>query len=134
VTPHFYAKSYFDNAITISSVQHATKNESPSNYTHQQHYDPSIDCQRRQQNSLLCNFYFLLKFNQVDNMNPILLLFTLFSCASAFVPVSDSSRTSLKLSMAEEETKAAPLVSGEDLEMMLTEWEQPLVIDAYATW
>lgn len=29
---------------------------------------------------------------------------------------------------------AGPLVSGEQLEMMLTELEQPLVIDAYATW
>jgi hypothetical protein len=34
--------------------------------------------------------------------------------------------------MAEE--KAAPLVSGEQLEIMLTEWDQPLVVDAYATW
>jgi hypothetical protein len=34
--------------------------------------------------------------------------------------------------MAEE--KAAPLVSGENLEMMLQEWDQPLVVDAYATW
>ena len=30
--------------------------------------------------------------------------------------------------------KAAPNVSGEDLEKMLTEWDQPLVVDAYATW
>ena len=34
----------------------------------------------------------------------------------------------------EEEQKAAPLVSGEELELMLTDWEQPLVVDAYATW
>jgi hypothetical protein len=33
-----------------------------------------------------------------------------------------------------EEAKAAPLVSGEDLEVMLTEWDQPLIVDAYATW
>jgi thioredoxin len=32
------------------------------------------------------------------------------------------------------EGKAAPLVSGEELEVMLTEWDAPLVIDAYATW
>lgn len=32
------------------------------------------------------------------------------------------------------EEKAAPLVSGEELEVMLTEWDEPLVIDAYATW
>ena len=29
---------------------------------------------------------------------------------------------------------AGPLVTGEQLEMMLTELEQPLVVDAYATW
>ena len=34
----------------------------------------------------------------------------------------------------DDENKAAPLVSGEDLELMLTEWDQPHVIDAYATW
>jgi hypothetical protein len=28
----------------------------------------------------------------------------------------------------------AKLVSGEELEVMLTEWDQPLVVDAYATW
>ncbi|GKZ00694.1 hypothetical protein MPSEU_001021500 [Mayamaea pseudoterrestris] len=33
-----------------------------------------------------------------------------------------------------EDTKAAPLVSGEELEVMLQEWELPLVVDAYATW
>jgi thiol-disulfide isomerase/thioredoxin len=32
------------------------------------------------------------------------------------------------------EVKAAPLVTGEELEMMLTEWDTPLVVDAYATW
>ena len=30
--------------------------------------------------------------------------------------------------------KSAPNVSGEQLELMLTEWDTPLVIDAYATW
>ncbi|KAL7449264.1 hypothetical protein ACHAWC_001334, partial [Mediolabrus comicus] len=37
------------------------------------------------------------------------------------------------LQMAEE-GKAAPMVSGEELEAMLQEWETPLVVDAYATW
>jgi hypothetical protein len=32
------------------------------------------------------------------------------------------------------EEKAAPMVTGEELEKMLTEWDEPLVIDAYATW
>lgn len=35
---------------------------------------------------------------------------------------------------ASSETKAAPLVTGEQLEIMLTEWDEPLVVDAYATW
>lgn len=30
--------------------------------------------------------------------------------------------------------KAAPLVSGEELEKLLTEWETPLVVDAFAQW
>eukprot|EP00562_Extubocellulus_spinifer_P028935 CAMPEP_0178656428 /NCGR_PEP_ID=MMETSP0698-20121128/24806_1 /TAXON_ID=265572 /ORGANISM="Extubocellulus spinifer, Strain CCMP396" /LENGTH=144 /DNA_ID=CAMNT_0020298457 /DNA_START=142 /DNA_END=576 /DNA_ORIENTATION=+ len=37
-------------------------------------------------------------------------------------------------SETETETKAAPLVTGEQLEIMLTEWDEPLVVDAYATW
>ena len=32
------------------------------------------------------------------------------------------------------EEKAAPIVTGEELEKMLTEWDEPLVVDAYATW
>lgn len=30
--------------------------------------------------------------------------------------------------------KLAQEVTGEELEIMLTEWEQPLILDAYATW
>jgi len=29
---------------------------------------------------------------------------------------------------------AAPLVSGEELELLMTDWDTPLVVDAYATW
>ena len=32
------------------------------------------------------------------------------------------------------EDKVARDVSGEELEIMLTEWDQPLILDAYATW
>jgi hypothetical protein len=46
---------------------------------------------------------------------------------------SPTPRSALRL-FSTEETKAAPLVSGEELEKMLTEWDQPLVVDAYATW
>ena len=35
---------------------------------------------------------------------------------------------------AKQEVKAAPLVSGAELEVMLTDWDEPLVVDAYATW
>lgn len=34
----------------------------------------------------------------------------------------------------EDVVKLARMVTGEELELMLTEWDTPLVIDAYATW
>lgn len=74
----------------------------------------------------------------IQVMNAILVLFTLLSITEAFTSISGISTlrpSESKLFMGtDEETKAAPLVSGEDLEMMLTEWDQPLVVDAYATW
>lgn len=39
-----------------------------------------------------------------------------------------------QLDMVDDTKKAAPMVSGEELESMLQEWDQPLVVDAYATW
>ena len=45
-----------------------------------------------------------------------------------------SSSSSSMLFMAEGEVKAAPQVSGEELEVMLQDWDTPLVVDAYATW
>jgi len=36
--------------------------------------------------------------------------------------------------MVDDTKKAAATVNGEELEIMLQEWEQPLVVDAYATW
>ena len=41
-------------------------------------------------------------------------------------------RTATSLMATEE--KAGPMVSGEELEIMLTEWDEPLIVDAYATW
>jgi hypothetical protein len=35
---------------------------------------------------------------------------------------------------AKDSTKAAVSITGEELERILTEWDKPLVIDAYATW
>eukprot|EP00525_Craspedostauros_australis_P008910 CAMPEP_0198116428 /NCGR_PEP_ID=MMETSP1442-20131203/12245_1 /TAXON_ID= /ORGANISM="Craspedostauros australis, Strain CCMP3328" /LENGTH=176 /DNA_ID=CAMNT_0043774241 /DNA_START=111 /DNA_END=641 /DNA_ORIENTATION=+ len=45
-----------------------------------------------------------------------------------------ASKTILRMAEDDGEEKAAPLVSGEQLEMLMTEWDQPLVVDAYATW
>jgi hypothetical protein len=38
----------------------------------------------------------------------------------------------MSLNMADD--KKAVQVTGEELESMLQEWDQPLVVDAYATW
>ena len=35
---------------------------------------------------------------------------------------------------ASTDEKAAIEVTGEELEVMLTEWDTPLLVDAYATW
>jgi hypothetical protein len=49
--------------------------------------------------------------------------------------VSTSTRNELKFSLnAATGEKAAQDVTGEELEIMLTEWDTPLVVDAYATW
>merc|ERR1712194_328858 len=38
------------------------------------------------------------------------------------------------LNMIDGTKKSAPTVNGEELETILQEWDQPLVVDAYATW
>lgn len=74
------------------------------------------------------------------SIDPIMKTFYLSALATvtmvttnAFSPVivSQNSRLSSKLFA---DVKAAPVVTGEELELMLTEWDQPLVVDAYATW
>jgi len=74
----------------------------------------------------------------------ILRLFALcLSLADAWVVLPTTTTTAAttrtsssytKLRMAEGAEKFAKQVTGEELEMMLTEWDRPLVIDAYATW
>jgi hypothetical protein len=64
-------------------------------------------------------------------------LFLLAVSAQAFVSNPSAapfvgSRT--RLFAGETADKAAPMVTGAELEIMLTEWNEPLVIDAYATW
>ena len=67
-----------------------------------------------------------------------LAMLSLLGCANlahAFLPANAPSRQPWNLKMAEEaEAKEAKVVSGEELEVMLTEWDSPLVVDAYATW
>ena len=52
------------------------------------------------------------------------------------VTISKNKNRYTQLNMADDTTKnkAAKMVSGEELETMLEEWDQPLVVDAYATW
>lgn len=68
-------------------------------------------------------------------MKIALLSTALISVATAFVPAPVPVERRTRCILAEgAEAKDAKLVSGEELEMMLTEWDQPLVVDAYATW
>lgn len=50
------------------------------------------------------------------------------------VPSSSFVRPSIMPVFATDADKSGPLVSGEQLELILTELDKPLVIDAYATW
>ena len=55
-------------------------------------------------------------------------------CASK---INDIRYISSQLQMVDDtdtKGKLAKMVSGEELETMLQEWDQPLVVDAYATW
>jgi hypothetical protein len=54
--------------------------------------------------------------------------------ADAFVRAPLYRHRSVSFALAATEEKAARLVSGAELEVMLTEWDTPLVVDAYATW
>ena len=66
--------------------------------------------------------------------NTLCLLLALVAQAESFLaPTSGASRPFGRL-WAEDTEKAAPAVTGADLEMMLQEWDTPLVVDAYATW
>jgi len=56
------------------------------------------------------------------------------SSSNAFMAAPALTRRAALFMADGEEVKSAPKVSGEQLEMMLQEWETPLVIDAYATW
>jgi len=77
-------------------------------------------------------------------MKRFLLAAATASTASAFMSgginmmlskINDIRYTSSQLHMVDDtKDKLAKMVSGEELETMLQEWDQPLVVDAYATW
>jgi len=51
------------------------------------------------------------------------------------LPFTHTTNRDMQLYMVDDtKEKAAPMVTGEELEKMLQEWETPLVVDAYATW
>jgi thioredoxin len=60
------------------------------------------------------------------------LLLALAATSNAFAPFV-AKRTPTALFSASSDV-AAPCISGEELEVMMSEWDTPLVIDAYATW
>lgn len=66
----------------------------------------------------------------------IQLLFALTATAQAFVlsPVYSKQSRFSSLLFTSSSDVAAPSISGEELETMMTEWDTPMVIDAYATW
>lgn len=72
-----------------------------------------------------------------------LLLLSLFVDMNAFMHLSSLPKYELSIEnrairhsslYANTDDKAAKEVGGEDLEIMLTEWETPMLVDAYATW
>ena len=69
-------------------------------------------------------------------VSSILLFLSFRTLSYGFAPVPNnvgrSNRQSIIVRASTE--KAAPSVTGEELEIMLTEMEQPIVVDAYATW
>lgn len=67
----------------------------------------------------------------MKSLSLIVLFFSADGCAFTPTPAV-LPRTATHLYATEE--KMVKLVSGEELEIMLQDLEQPLVVDAYATW
>jgi hypothetical protein len=70
-------------------------------------------------------------------MNPQLLaasILAFLQVSAAFIVRPAASVRPTTPLFATEADKAGPLITGGDLEVMLQELDQPLVIDAYATW
>lgn len=71
----------------------------------------------------------------MDMKSVLVCLVSLLAAANAFVPSPTSaSQHRRAMQLHAEEVKAAPLISGEELEVMLQDLEIPLIVDAYATW
>lgn len=70
-------------------------------------------------------------------MFKVLLLSVLFASVQCFVVPAATfgvrSTSTSTSSLQAGDDKLAEMVTGEQLEIMMTEWEQPLVVDAYAT-
>jgi len=104
-----------------STVRHRPSDRSPAF----SFFLPLLAFQRPQSIAIMTRFLFQL---------------VAFACLvapiGAFVAVKPmpSAVAAARATAALHATKAAPLVTGEELEKIMTEWDQPLVIDAYATW
>lgn len=53
--------------------------------------------------------------------------------SNAFVPHLAFTKSSTAL-FSSESAVEAPSITGEELEVMMSEWDTPLIVDAYATW
>lgn len=74
-------------------------------------------------------------FTLTNNHHHIMALATSSKHPASTTSFKHFSRMGLSgLKMMDDTAKAAPMVTGEELETMLQEWDQPLVVDAYATW
>jgi hypothetical protein len=53
--------------------------------------------------------------------------------SNAFVPQFAFTKSPTAL-FSSESAVEAPSITGEELEVMMSEWDTPLIVDAYATW
>lgn len=69
-------------------------------------------------------------------LSSILLFLSFQTLSYGFAPIPNNGgrRNHQSIIVRASTEKAAPSVTGEELEIMLTEMDQPIVVDAYATW
>jgi len=56
------------------------------------------------------------------------------TCRSSLTTCIFTRASDMALNMVDDKKKSAPIVNGQELQTILLEWDQPLVVDAYATW